>query len=150
MKSVHVITAILVLFLFSNCEEDSQCTEEIEISANINFKTVSLGVRKDTSINNLTVIGRDTPYYNNNNLNSISLALSQVSDTSVFKFTVDTVTDTISFYYNREHYMVSFECGFATRFTLEEIITQNKILDSVSIIKPNVDMSDETNILFYY
>ncbi len=150
MKGIYVIIAILVLFLYSNCEEDSQCTEEIEITANIGFKTVSQGVRKDTTISNLTVIGMDTPYYNNHNLNSISLALCQVSDTSEYKFTVDTVTDTICFYYNREHYLVSFECGFATRFTLKEIVTQDKLLDSVSIVKPDVDISDETNILFYY
>ena len=150
MKSIFTIIAILVLFLLSNCEEANQCTEDTEISLNIDFKTVYLDVKKDTSINNLTVTGKDTPYYNDNNLNSISLALSRLSDTSEYKFTVDTVVDTISFYSKREHFLVSFECGFATRFTLEKVVTQDKLLDSVSIIEPNVDMSDETNIIFYY
>jgi len=150
MRCISGIIAILILLLLSNCEEAKQCTENTEISVNIDFKTLSSGIKKDTLINNLTVIGKDTPYYNNNNLNSISLALSQSSDTSEFKFAVDTILDIISFYSKREHFLVSFECGFATRFILEKVTSQNILIDSISIINPNVDRSDETNIIFFY
>jgi len=149
MKCISGIIAILTLLLLANCEESIQCTEDIEISVNIDFKTLSSGVKKDTLINNLTVIAKDTPYYNSN-LNSISLALSQSSDTSEFQFVVDTVLDTISFYSKREHFMISFECGFATRFILEKVISQDILIDSISIINPNVDRFDETHILFFY
>ena len=149
MKCISGIIAILILILLANCEESLQCTDDTEISVNIDFKTLSSGVKKDTLINHLTVIGKDTPYYNNN-LNSISLALSQSSDTSEFKFAVDTVLDTISFYSKREHFLISFECGFATRFVLEKVISQDILIDSISIINPNVDRFDETHILFFY
>ncbi len=150
MKYIFVIVAVLVLIMLSNCEESKTCAENIEIKVNIDFKTLSSGIKKDTYINNLTVIGRDTPYYNYNNLNSISLALCQSSDTSQFKFTVDTISDTIFFYSKREHFMVSYECGFATRFFLEEVTSQDILLDSISIIKADVNRSDETNIIFFY
>jgi hypothetical protein len=150
MKCISFIAAILAIILLLNCEEDKQCTEDIEISVNIDFKTISSGIKKDTLINNLTVIGKDTPYYNTNNLKSISLALSQSSDTSEFRFSVDTVPDTILFYSSRELFMISFECGFATRFILEKVISQDILIDSISIIKSNVDRSDETNVIFFY
>ncbi len=149
MKCISVIVAVLILLLLANCEESVQCTEDIDISVNISFKTQSSGVKKDTLINNLTVIARDTFYYNMN-LNSINLALSQSSDTSDFKFAVDTLTDTISFYCKRELFMISFECGFATRFILDTVISQGILIDSISIINPNIDRSDETHILFFY
>ncbi len=149
MKCISGIVAILILLLLANCEETIKCTENTEISVNIDFKTLSSGIKKDTLINNLTVIGKDTLYFNSN-LNSISLALSQSSDTSEFKFAVDTVMDTISFYSKREHFLISFECGFATRFILEKVISQDILIDSISIINPNVDRSDETNIIFFY
>jgi hypothetical protein len=149
MKCISVITAILILLLLSNCEESKQCTEDTEISANIDFKTISNGTKKDTLISNLTIIAKDTPYYKSS-LNSVSLALSQSSDTSVFKFAVDSLSDIISFYSKREHYLISFECGFATRFILEKVISTNKLIDSISITNPNVDRFDETNIIFFY
>ena len=149
MKCISVIVAILILLLLANCEETIQCTENTEISVNIDFKTLSSGIKKDTLVNNLTVIGKDTLYFNSN-LNSISLALSQSSDICEFKFAVDTVPDTISFYSKREHFLISFECGFATRFILEKVISQDILIDSISIINPNVDRSDETNIIFFY
>jgi hypothetical protein len=149
MKCISVIIAILILLLLSNCEESTQCTENTEISVNIDFKTLSNGIKKDTLINNLTIIAKDTPYYNSS-LNPVSLALSQSSDTSVFKFAVDTLSDIISFYSKREHYLISFECGFATRFILGKVISNDKLIDSISIINPNVDRFDETNIIFFY
>ena len=60
------------------CEESDQCTEDMEISVNIDFKTLSSGVKKDTIINNLTVIGKDTPYYNIN-LNSVMIRYSKIN-----------------------------------------------------------------------
>jgi hypothetical protein len=46
--------------------------------------------------------------------------------------------------------MISYECGFATRFSLDTVITRNIILDSVKIVKSIVDIYDETNIIFYF
>jgi hypothetical protein len=150
MKSIFVLIVVLFLFLLLCCENSKQCTENPEITVNINFKTISDDGMKDTLIDKLTVIGKDTPYYNNNSIKSINLSLSQSSDTSKFKFVIDTVVDTIIFYSKREHFLVSYECGFATRFILDKIITQNKLLDSLSIIKATVTSSDETNIIFYF
>jgi hypothetical protein len=149
MKNIIVLVAILVLLSFSACEETSQCTRETEINAHIDFKTAGIKVR-DSIVNNLTVIGRDTPYYNVNNIKSIDLALSQASDTSEFRFAIGDQSDTISFYSKREQYMISYECGFATRFFLDTVITRDIIIDSVKIIKSLVDISDETNIIFYF
>jgi len=149
MKNIIILIIILFLLLLSACEESNQCTESTEITVHIDFKTVNSHTR-DTLVNSLTVIGRDTPYYNDNNIKSINLALSQSSDTSEFKFAISDLVDTISFYSKREHFMVSYECGFATRFILDTVITQNILLDSFSIIKSTVDISDETNIIFYF
>jgi hypothetical protein len=149
IKNIIVLITILILLVLSACEESSQCTESTEITAHINFKTVNSRI-KDTLINNLTVIGRDTPYYNSNNIKSVNLPLSQSSDTSEFKFTIGDQSDTFVFYSKREHYMVSYECGFTTRFILDTVITTNILTDSIKIIKSTVDISDETNIIFYF
>jgi hypothetical protein len=149
MKNIIVLVAILVLLALSACEETNQCTQDTEINAHIDFKTANSKVR-DSIVNNLTIIGRDTPYYNVNNIKSINLALSQASDTSEFRFTIGDQSDTISFYSKREQYMISYECGFATRFSLDTVITRNIILDSVKIVKSIVDIYDETNIIFYF
>jgi hypothetical protein len=149
MKNIFILVAILTVLVFSSCEETNICTQDTEITAHIDFKTISGKVR-DSIVDNLTVIGRDTPYYNVNNIKSIDLALSQTSDTSEFRFAIGDQSDTISFYSKREHYMISYECGFATRFFLDTVITRNIIIDSVKIIKSIIDISDETNIIFYF
>jgi hypothetical protein len=149
MKNIIVLVAILIMLVFSACEETNVCTQDTQITAHIDFKTVGGKVR-DSIVNNLTVIGGDTPYYNVNNTKSIDLALSQTSDTSEFRFAIGDQSDTISFYSEREHYMISYECGFTTRFILDTVISRNIIIDSAKIIKSTVDISDETNIIFYF
>jgi hypothetical protein len=67
MKNIIVLVAILVLLALSACEETNQCTQDTEINAHIDFKTANSKVR-DSIVNNLTIIGRDTPYYNVNNI----------------------------------------------------------------------------------
>lgn len=149
MKIIHVLVIIMLLLSLVKCEDSTQCTEETDMTVNIEFKKLN-GINTDTMINNLTIIGLDTPYLNNNNIKSINLSLSQTSDTSEFSFAVDTVIDTISFYSKRELYLISYECGFATRFKLDSVSTSEHIINAVSIIKPEVDITDETNIIFYF
>jgi hypothetical protein len=149
MKNIIVLVAILIALVFSACEKTNVCTRDTEITAHIDFKTAGTKVR-DSIVDNLTVIGRDTPYYNVNNIKSIDLALSQSSDTSEYWFTIGDQSDTITFYSKREHYMISYECGFTTRFFLDTVLSGNNIMDSAKIIKNIVDISDETNIIFYF
>lgn len=149
MKNIYVLINILLFFSLLNCEDSTECGEDTEITVKIDFKKYN-NVNEDSLINNLTVIGIDTPYLNNNNINSINLSLSQTSDISEFKFNVDTLVDTISFYSKRELYLISYECGFATRYTLDSVITYEKIINAVSIIESAVDSTNETNIIFYF
>ncbi len=148
---MKIISGILILiFLLLSCEEVDECVDDTEVNVNIDLKTLVNNVEIDTFINALTIVGIDTPYYNSNNIKSVNLALSQLSDTSIYKFTVDTITDTVSFYSKREHYLVSYECGFTTRYILDTVITGNNLINAVSIIKAAVDSTDETNIIFYF
>ena len=149
MKIIYILVIIALLLSLLNCEDSSHCAEETEITVNIDFKKLN-SINTDTIINNLTIIGLDTPYLNNNNIKSVNLSLLQISDTCEFTFAVNTVVETISFYSKRELYLISYDCGFGTRFTLDSVITGKKIINAVSIIKPEVDITDETNIIFYF
>jgi hypothetical protein len=150
MKCTLAILKVILVFFLLACEKVDECVDDTEVNVNIDFKSFVNNIEKDTVINELTIIGNDTPYYNSINIQSVHLPLSQISDTSIYKFIVDIITDTVSFYSRREHYLVSYECGFTTRYTLDTVITREKLINSVSIIKSSVDSTDETNIIFYF
>lgn len=150
MRYTSVILIVILSFFLLACEEVDECVDDTEVNVNIDFKTLVNNIEKDTIINELTIIGNDTPYFNSINIQSVHLPLSQISDTSIYKFTVDTITDTVSFCSTREHYLVSYECGFTTRYTIDTVITLKKLINEVSIIKSAVDSTNETNIIFYF
>ncbi len=150
MKGIPLISYLIFFILLISCEEVDKCVDDTVVNVNIDFKYMFNNKVKDTAINELTITGKDTPCYNLNNIHYVNLALSQVSDTTIYKFAVGTVTDTVSFISDRELYLVSYECGFATRYMLDTVITRERVINSVSIIKSAVDSTDETNIIFYF
>lgn len=134
---ICVFTCIL-----SSCDDSSDCNYEANRKVKLAFaKQNEKGITDTTIADTLIVtssIGKII--YDTSFVGQIGLPLSQVNDTSVFYINFDNkYCDTLSLISNRKIEMISSNCGFNTRFTIDTILyTTNKII-SIIIVEKNID-----------
>ena len=111
----------------------------------------------DASAFILTFTLPDTNYVQNSIPVIDSIILEPEPDTlwvdSVF---IDTIpytyelSDTITFYYERELVMLSKECGFTYFFDIHDIEMTFHVIKSYAILEPEIVITDEESVKFYF
>jgi hypothetical protein len=97
-------------------------------------------------------LGRDTSkiYDNATNLNSISFPLDSGSDSCSFFIKINSLTDTVTFYYTNYTHLVSKECGYTFYHTLTTPPKHNKPLPDYNIMNGNITTVNGENIRIFY
>ena len=147
---------MIPLLLCNSCGDEG-CTESR------NSYTVAT-IRQDTvnsatAIRMLSVFGigqkNDSAMVEaTNSLQSVSLILNP--DTSftkmefVFTLDLDTVIDTLSFYYRNEAYFISIDCGCSVHNYIDSVLHTNHLIQQVEIINPEITNEKKTNIAIHY
>lgn len=118
--------------------------------------TGSLG--RDTTLPAAVVGLADTPvlWYYGSKANKFSIVFSPIADSVRWIIAPDTNdrtngTDTITFYYDRKVQFLSTGCGYTYFYTIKNIATTNKRIDSVKITGTEVtsDAKIEHVKIFY-
>jgi len=61
------------------------------------------------------------------------------------------ITDTISvFYQNNDRYYLSLECGCIVVHKIDEVVSTNHFIDSISIINRDINTANAENIQIYH
>ncbi|MEZ5047731.1 MAG: DUF6452 family protein [Chitinophagaceae bacterium] len=102
---------------------------------------------KDTVLDNaIWLFGKDSLFYTQSrNTPYFSIVPSQIQDSSVFYFYIDSTTiqtsipDTITLYSQRNLHFISSACGFQTYHELQAVKYSTLTIDSIYISDPNVD-----------
>ena len=66
-------------------------------------------------------------------------------DYSRFVLQIDTLMDTLTVYHEHEVYMISYTCGFASLFTLDQLELAGSVIQNDTIINEMVDAEYEDN-----
>ncbi len=158
-NSVIILFILVILNGLMGCNPSDECRKEKNVVLTIAFKQKVLNqTTGNYSISNLTIdsiwvrsIDRDSLIYNKKrNLQSINLPLRKFSQPSVFQIRFNNVTDTIHiFHQTNENYFLSLECGCIAVHTINEVISTNHYIDSVSVINKDVNTTNTTHIQIF-
>ena len=144
--------AFLLLFAVVSCRRDC---EFVPVSnAGVGFYTISNNQEVTKSFDSIYVYPvnmEGSVMYNwSKNVNSVRLPLSPHEDFSGFIFILNDIRDTVQFFYKRQLYFVSEECGFSVNFSIDSLIFTTNQIDSVIITQPKVQAINEEHFRFYF
>jgi len=143
------IISIIILIL-SQCAP-LPCTLETDAKLKANFFRTGTGTAIIADTVTLYGIGRDTSkiYDNATMLKSISFPLDSGSDSCSFFIKLNSLTDTITFYYTNYTHLISKECGYTFYHSLDSIKHRKPVLD-YNIMNRNITTVNAENIRIFY
>jgi hypothetical protein len=132
------------------CVNVEECEEEYVSTLVTRFKTMKDGAAADTTVNALSLYGirngqSDSLLYDSIPASGFTVTLDPHFDRSSFVLQIDTLSDTLNVYYEHEIYMISYTCGFASLFTLDQIEALTGLIKNDTIIKDMIDAEYEEN-----
>jgi len=138
--------------LFS-CDTNNVCSPYSDRIIKLSFFVNSGKSEKDTTVRILTAYGigaKDTAYKNVEKIGSMSLSLSQLSDSTRYVFLIDSLyNDTLLLISKHELQMVVENC-FSTIFTLIDFqCSKGKAFDSSVLVSGRVRSDILNNIKLY-
>ncbi len=135
-----------------SCTEEEVCDQKVRSVLYAKFKKVHAGAEEDTTLNNVTLYGlgnENMIYDSTNNLSQIGMLLNPELNVSSFIIKLDSIYDTMSFYYQHELIFISYPCGFSAIFTIDSSICTTNKIDSLILTDPIIDPeSEETYNIF--
>lgn len=144
-----------ILFLFlgmlmAGCITVEVCEEEYASEMVARFKTLKEGAAADTTLNAFSLYGiregkADSLLYDQAPGSGFTVPLDPQLDYSNFVLQIDTLSDTLTVFYEHEIYMISYTCGFAHLFALDELESRTGLIQNDTIIKAMIDAEYEAN-----
>lgn len=128
--------------LLSSCDDSADCNYEANRKVKLAFSKKNAKGISDTTIADTLIVKSSIGkvIYDTSYVGQIGLPLSQANDTSVFYLNFDKkFFDTLTFISNRKIEMVSSNCGFNTRFTIDTLIYTTNKISSIIIVEKNID-----------
>jgi hypothetical protein len=148
MKSPTLLLYICILV--TGCVSVEVCDENNDSEMVASFKTRHDGVPADTTVSAFIMYGiregkPDSLLYNGVSASFFAVPLDPHYEYSRYVLSIDNQIDTLTIYQHHEIYMISYTCGFANLFTIEDIEYRNGIIKSDTIVKEMVDAVYEKN-----
>jgi hypothetical protein len=127
------------------------CTQETDAKVKTDFFRTGTGTAITADSVTLYGLGRDTNkiYDKATNLKSINFPLDSSSDSCSFFIQLNSLTDTVTFYYTNYTHLVSKECGYTFYHSLDSIKHKKPVLD-YNIMNRNITTVNEENIRIFY
>ena len=148
----------ILLLVFGSCTTQDVCDDDNQSILVARFRTMDSGEITDTIVPGISIYGireglTDSLLYDSSTVGRIELPLDPGHDQSRFVMSTVEKRDTLILVHSSEAYLISYNCGFAARFTLVDYTnTGNMILD-FELISSTIDAeleSDEEHLWIYY
>jgi len=141
---------LLAGIFMAGCVSVEVCEEEYVSEMVARFKTMKEGTAADTTVSALSLYGIregkiDSLFYDSIPASGFMVPLDPHHAYSSFVLQLDTLRDTLTVYYEREAYLISYTCGFANLFTLDHIEPSTGVIKNDSILMDMIDAAYETN-----
>jgi hypothetical protein len=146
---VFILTGLLLYF--SSCAPES-CYEETESYLEATFydnETIQI-----QAPDSLTIYGMNMEaikiYNKSTKIQTALLPLNASTDSCVFIFIINGITDTIEFRYNSYPHLVSKECGYTFYHNIDQPESTSNIIKGIYLNKSNITTQNEENIRIFY
>jgi len=138
----------MILLPVTGCVKVEVCDDDRDSVMVARFKTMKEEVPSDTTVNFFSLYGiregmPDSLIVDSVSTNIFRVPLDPHMDVSRFVMLFGEASDTLVVSYHREIYMISYKCGFATLFTIDQIGYTTGIIKGLEIRKAMVDAETE-------
>ena len=151
MKTSYFVILVLIFIGIPACESEGPCTENVVSRVNAGFYTLIDGTETAVTVSLLSMYGSSRPdsVIRKINVTKFDFPMSMHETSSFFVVTADTITDTLEVHYSNKLELISWECGFTNQFEILSTVFTENFIDSIAIVKPFADLSDEENFKIF-
>ncbi len=142
---------LLILLLFiASCATQDICDDDSQSYLVARFKTLEDGSINDTIMDGMSIYGiregkADSLLYDSLSMSVVELPLDPNNESSKFVLSNEVRQDTLLLSYRSEAYLISYTCGFAARFTLEQFTNSGSWVSDMQMIEGEIDAELEIN-----
>ncbi len=143
---------IPLIFLLSilSCTTQDICDDDNQAILVARFKILESGEVTDTIVPGITIFGiregrSDSLLYDSIEVARIELPLDPGHPSSRFVMSNGLEKDTLVLNHSSEAYLISYNCGFAARFTVDSFSYTGQVINDIEIISASVDAELEIN-----
>jgi len=156
MKNLLIL--LILLQVISSCSTQDICDDDSQSILVARFKTTNTSEITDTTMSAITIHGiregkKDSLLYISDQVSGIELPLDPNKDFSRFIITNEIESDTLSIYHSNEVYLISYTCGYAVRFSLEELTATGDWIKDMELRESEIDaelVTDEEHLWIYF
>ena len=145
----HGAILLLILILGAGCSPQEICDESLDSVVVIRFKQGYPEALSDTTLAGITVLGirGDNQYgllVNNGSVFRMELPLNPAHPESSYILQIGEIQDTLVVKHSSESYLLSEACGFAMRFTLNDLSYTGENIRGDSLLNRVIDAENES------
>lgn len=146
IKLLHFLPLLILI----SCTTQEVCDSDAQSELVAMLKTMESGSVTDTIVSGITVFGiregqADSLLYDSITTKQLLLPLNPHHDFSRFVLQINEQTDTLRAIHTSEPYLISYSCGFASLFTLDNVTHSNLMIQNLEIINSVIDAELEQN-----
>ena len=141
---------VILISIFTSCGTQDVCDDDNQSFFVARFRTTVTGDINDTIVAGISIYGiregrTDSLLYDSTEVGRMELPLDPSSDQSKFVLTIAEERDTLLLMHTSEAYLISYNCGFAARFTLQDFTAVGGIIADMELISASIDGENEIN-----
>ncbi|MFH0756291.1 MAG: DUF6452 family protein [Bacteroidota bacterium] len=146
----HRLIPFLFCITLAACSPQDICDDDSQSILVARFRTLVGGKITDTIVPGISILGiregkSDSLLYNSVSVGRAELPLDPSNNQSVFVIRTAEKNDTLFVMHSSEAYLISYNCGFAARFTLEDFTSTGRMILNIELIEAIVDAELESN-----
>ena len=146
----YLVYLLTLLFFLASCGRQDICDDDSQSLLVTRFKTMVEDDIADTTMEAMSIYGiregkADSLLYDSMSLSRAELPLDPNLTFSQFVLSNKIRQDTLLIRYSSEAYLISYTCGFAARFTLNQFTNSGSWISDIELIEGEIDAELESN-----
>ncbi len=141
-----------------SCTTLDICSETGQSELVARFKKADSPEGADTTLTGISLFGlrelsSDSLLYDSTAASRVVLPLDPKAEFSRFIISSGSKTDTLTISHSNQYYLVSYNCGFATLFTIGPVRFSGTMIDRIEVIRAEVDaemVQNEEHLWIYF
>jgi hypothetical protein len=152
------LVLVTALFLTASCGNAETCDGDPQSYMLARFRTLYDGEIRDTALTDFSLYGiregkADSLIYLAASLGTMEVPLNPHSELTRFVITAGENRDTLVLEHQSEVYLISVECGFASRFTVNSVNAGGGLIKDLDLREKQVDaesLVEDAHIWIYF
>jgi len=154
----NLLFPLTLLLLIASCSTLDICDDDSQSYLVARFMTLEDDTTTDTIMGGMSIYGvregmADSLLYDSISMSRAELPMDPNNEFSKFVLSNESRQDTLLLTYSNEAYLISYSCGYAARFTLDQYTTSGNWVLDIELKEGEIDAeltTDEEHLWLYF